>query len=174
MKWDDFHAMMLHTDVHTLHRMCGCLSLLRVSEQRCLVDEQRIGDKTYWVATVSTGNGTGQRQLYWEPLVSNWITPRQVDPAGAFQARYAIEKKYGILAVFNYHDRMEHLHDLLMNYSSLTVTRARMLLSTELDSRGRPEAEWVGLVTVDFLAPENILEWEKACENLVRDEEDAA
>jgi hypothetical protein len=150
----------------------------KVDADHCSFEEQEVGGKCYLVGTTPT-----QRKLFWEERIERWVTPRQVDPAGALQKRLALEKKLGILAVLPLAGTVMvpstlatqgDLYQLLMNMSPLTVTRAKQLLSTELDTRGKPDFEWVALVTAEYLTTDEIRAWEAACEEIVQEDEDRA
>ena len=169
MKWNEFQSLLIgqnKADVANL--MYNRLAVVHNPEV-CHIEEEEIAGNKYTVARTPQ-----LRKLFWEERVRRWITPRQVNPASAFQRKLAVEKKLGILAVMALDDGLIEIRDLLLNASPLTVTRARMLLSEELDQRGRPDFDWVGLVTVEPMRTDEIREWEEACEELVHDEAEAA
>jgi hypothetical protein len=175
MKWEQFQMMLCDqgkADVANL--MHNRLAMMHTSPNSCTVEEeQEIGGKRYVVVQTPQ-----MRRLFWEERIERWITPRQVDPAGALQKRLALEKQLGILAVLplagNSMVTQGDLYQILLNVSPVTVTRAHQLLSTELDARGRPEFEWVALVTVECLTTDEIRQWEAACREIVQEDEDQA
>lgn len=175
MKWSEYQVFLCDQGKPgEANRMGNTLSVaVRGNPDSFDTAEEEVSGDKYVVVTTPQ-----QRKLYWESRIERWVTPRQVDPESALQRKLALEKELGIMDVVSLSsgsmEGQRDLQQLLLNVSPIIVTRAKQLLSEEVDARGRPEFEWVGLVTTDFLVSDEIRQWERACEALVHDEAEAA
>ena len=116
------------------------------------------------------------RKLFWDKTLGIWLCPAQAAHDSAMQKKKVVEKRLGIMGVlcldYGSMATASDLRTLLLNVSPLMVTRARKLISSELGGDGRPEFEWVGLVTVEVLTTLGIREWESSQEAIVAEMEE--
>jgi hypothetical protein len=138
MNWNDIQNRLMH------NRLCATLDSKTVPD-RCSYEEQDMAGHLYLVCTTPN-----QRKLFWDDRIKQWLTPRQVNPADAFQKLKRLEHDLNILAVLPLDvwasAAQSDLKDLLENVSaSLVVTRARQMLSFD---GGKPDYEMVALVTM--------------------------